>query len=50
MRIWYWCGSLKERDHFENQGVNENVSIIMDVQEIFSGPWTELKGGIGGLL
>jgi hypothetical protein len=37
VHIWYWCGTLKERDHFENQGVNENDSITKDVKEIFSG-------------
>ena len=40
----------KERAHFENQGLNEEDNITMNVLEIFSGVWTELKGAVGGLL
>jgi hypothetical protein len=50
MHIGFWWGNLKERDHFEDLGLNDSIILKWTFQKYF-GVWNGfmwLRGGRGG--
>ena len=50
MHIWFWWGNLKERDHFEDLGLNGRIILKWTFHKYY-GVWTGfmwLRRGTGG--
>ena len=46
MHSEFWWGNLREKDHFEDLGIDGRIILKRALQEVGRGPWAELSAAL----